>query len=265
MKKTLLLLLIVANLTDTKAQDPQEARQIYFFLGVGLPIVKIRDEGYSPLKYQGWTPTLRLGYERISKISVSRIAVSASIGAAKPQSSPKVQQNLSSADVTNIQFSYAYYRRSGAYNTEGWNSYLGGALTLTFDVRNYNLPSNNLVGYQTNASLNLGAFAQNKLSDTWRFNYEVFTPIISYALRPNYLGMLPMKGTDFNAKNVFSNGKVVTVNKLFRFYNRLSFDQQIKDYRQRRIHYTWDYHSNTISKNLKSVSAGMGYESLFKM
>lgn len=250
---------------NTHAQDPQLPRQIYFFLGVGLPIMKIKDEGHSPLKYQGWIPTMRLGYEATSKNSVSRVAVSAALGVAKPQSIPNVQRNPSSTDVTNIQFSYVYYKRLGAYDTEGWNTYVGGALTFTFDIRNYALPSNNLVGYQTNASLNMGAFAQNKLSGQWRFNYEAFTPVISYTLRPNYLGMLPMKGTDFNAKNVFSNGKIVTMNKLFRFYNRLSFDQQIKDYRQRRLFYSWDYHSNTVSKNLKSVSGGLGYESLFKM
>ena len=250
---------------NIQAQDPQLPRQVYFFLGVGLPIMKVKDEGHSPLKYQGWTPTVRLGYEAISKTEVSRIAISAGLGVAKPYSKPKAQRNPSSTDVTNIQFSYAYYTRSGAYDTEGWNTYFGGALTVSFDIRNYTLPSNNLVGYQANASLNMGAFAQNKLSDQWRFNYEAFTPIISYTLRPNYLGMLPMKGTDFNAKNVFSNGKIVTMNKLFRFYNRLSFDQQIKDYRQRRLYYSWDYHSNTVSKNLKSVSGGFGYESLFKM
>ena len=45
---------------NTHAQDPQLPRQIYFFLGVGLPIMKIKDEGHSPLKYQGWIPTMRL-------------------------------------------------------------------------------------------------------------------------------------------------------------------------------------------------------------
>lgn len=265
MRFCITLSLVFICLNTLKAQDPKLPRQIYFFLGIGLPIVHLKDEGHSPMKYQGWMPTLRLGYEQVGQDYVSRVAASASIGSARPKSNPKPQRSLSITEVNNIQFSYAFYKRSGAFDTEGWNHYWGGALTFTFDIRNYNLPSNNLVGYQTNVSLNAGTFIQNKISNTWRFNYEAFTPIISYALRPSYLGMFPMTGSEFKVKSAFSNGKIVTVNNLRRFYNRFSFDQQVKDYRQRRLNYTWDYHSNTVSKPLKSVSGGFGYESLFKM
>ncbi len=265
MKAFTFLFLFILSSLNLNAQDPKPPRQIYFFLGIGFPLTKVRDQAHSPLKYQGWTPTFRIGHEEITENHVSRISVSGSFGSATPKSRPKPKQNLSNLDISNIHVNYAYYHRRGAYDTEGWNNYLGGAITFTFDVRNYSLPSNNLMGYQTNLSLNVGTFVQKKLSDTWRFNYEAFTPIISYSLRPTYLGMLPMKNSDFNAKNVFSNGKVVTVNKLFRFYNRFSFDQQINDHRQRRLFYSWDYHNNTVSKPLQSISGGVGYESLFKL
>lgn len=265
MKKTLILFLMLAFTFTIKGQDPKVPRPIYFFLGIGLPIIKVRDEAHSSLKYQGFMPTLRVGYEEITEKRVSRIAVSASFGTASPKTKPKPQQNISNLEVNNIQVNYTYYQRSGAFDTEGWNRYLGGAFTMTIDMRSYNLPSNNLLGYQVNASLNVGGFIQKKLDTKWRFNYEAFTPVLSYALRPSYMGMIPMKGGDFNAKSVFSNGKIVTINKLFRFYNRFSFDQTINDHRQRRLNYTWDFHSNTVSKPLKSIVAGLGYESLFKM
>lgn len=259
------LLISIIYTNPLKAQDPAPPRQVYFFLGIGVPLTKVRDEAHSPLKYTGFAPTLRIGYENINEKYVTRIVFSGAFGMATPKSKPKPKFNLSNLDMSNFQINYAYYRLNGAYDTEGWNYYLGGALTLTFDIRNYNLPSNNLVGYQTNASLNFGTFVQKKLSDNWRFNYEAFTSILSYSLRPTYLGMLPMKNSDFNAKSVFLNGKLVTLNKLFRFYNRFSFDQQINDHRQRRLYYSWDYHNNTVSKHLQSITGGLGYESLFKM
>ena len=265
MKKTLLLILTLTSTFYLKGQDPNPPRAVYFFLGIGLSIIKVRDEAHSSLKYQGFMPTLRIGYEEITEKHVSRIAVSASFGTAAPKTKPKPQQNISNLEVNNIQVNYTYYQRSGAFDTEGWNRYLGGAFTMTIDMRSYNLPSNNLLGYQVNASLNIGAFIQKKLDAKWRFNYEAFTPILSYALRPSYMGMIPMKGGDFNAKSVFTNGKIVTINKLFRFYNRFSFDQTINDHRQRRLNYAWDFHSNTVSKPLKSIVTGLGYESLFKM
>ena len=265
MKCQLSVLLFLYFIMPSLAQDPNAPRDVYFFLGFSLPIEKVRDEGHSPLKYQGWTPTLRLGHESINAQYASRIVLSASFGTAAPHAKPKPQHNLSSLEISNIHVNYSYYKRTGAFSPEGWNRYIGGAITLTFDIRNYNLPSNNLMAYQANASLNIGGFFQDKMNEKWRFNYEAFTPLISYALRPNYLGMLPVKKSDFNAKNAFVNGKVVTINKLFRFYNRFSFDQQINDHRQRRLNYSWDYHWNTVSKPMKSVVAGLGYESLFKM
>lgn len=265
MKRRLLLCISFLPCFLLCAQDIKPSRDKYFFLGLGLPLVTVRDEAHSPLKYKGFTPTLRLGFENINGDFVSRMTVSTSIGTAKPKTRPKPERPISGMTISHIQINYTYYSILNAYSKEGWNRYVGGAATLTFDVRSYNLPSNNLMGYQVNFSLNAGGFIQKQLNDKCRFNYEAFTPLMSYSLRPTYLGMLPMKGSDINPKNVFLNGKIVTVDKLFRLYNRFSCDQQIKPYRAHRLFYAWDFHSNTISKPLKSVMGGLGYESLFKM
>lgn len=265
MKRILIFLSIMILAFSSNGQDPKLPRSVYFFLGIGLPIMKVRDQGHSPLKYQGFLPTLRIGYEQINESYVSRVVVSASFGMTSPKNKPRPQQTISNAEVNQLQINYSYYKHISQYSPNGWNTYLGGVFTITMDLRNYNLPSNNLLGYQINASLNPGSFIQKNLDDKWRFNYEAFTPVLSYALRPSYMGMIPMKDGDFNAKSVLSNGKIVTVNKLFRFYNRFSFDQTINDHRQRRINYAWDFHSNRLSKPLKSIISGVGYESLFKM
>jgi hypothetical protein len=253
------------------AQDIKPPKDTYFFLGLGLPLTTIRDEAHSPLKYRAFTPTLRAGLENINGDFISRLSISASMtippmfGSAKPKTRPKPEGTLSSMELSNVQINYAYYSSVNSFSKAGWNPYLGGVATMTFDLRGYNLPSNNLLGYQINFSLNAGGFVQKQMNDKSRFNYELFTPLVSYSLRPTYLGMLPTKGSETNPKNVFLNGKIVTLDKLFRLYNRLSIDQQIKPYRARRFFYSWDFHSNTISKPLKSVMGGVGYESLFKI
>jgi hypothetical protein len=253
-----------------KAQEPITARgDKYFFIGVSLPITKVRDQAHSQQIYQGLTPTFSIGHDRVGQDIATRFAFSytLSLGGLTPKTRPKAERQLSSADVNALQFSAGVYRRVGAYDKEGWNRYLGGSLTFTFDSRLYNLPSNNLFGYQVNTSLNAAGFVQKKLANAWRFNYEAATPIISYALRPNHIGMPPMTTGDFSAniKRLLTSGKIVTVNKLFRFYNRFSLEQQINDHRKRRYTYTWDASVNTISQRLNSVQAGLGYESLFKM
>ena len=265
MKKVLIIFSILLFNFKIKAQNLELPGQVYFFMGLEFPLVKVRDHGHSPLNYKGLEATFRLGHEEINPNFVSRISFSASIGSATPGFKSKAEQGNSSVDINNFQVSYAYYRLLGDYNTEGWNRYVGGAFTLHLDLRSYSLPSNNLFGFQANGALNLGGFVQKKLSDNWRFNYEAFTPVLTYAIRPNYVGMLPISGSDFSLGKILATGKWVTMNKLFRFYNRLSFDQQINDHRQRRIFYDWDFYSNTVSKPMQSVRSGVGYESLFKM
>lgn len=258
--------------TLSTAQDLLENRGNYFFIGFSLPIVKVRDLGHSPQLYQGLVPTLSIGYQQIERDYVFRQSVSFSFsmgpfGTIAPKTRPKPQQQMSSASVNAFQVSAGLYKRVGDYDTEGWNRYIGGALTFTFDGRLYNLPSNNLFGYQCNTSLNVGGFVEKKLSETWRFNYEAFTPVLSYALRPNHVGMIPLTTGDFSDgfKRFIKSGKVLTVNKLFRFHNQFSFNKQINDHRQRQFSYTWDAVVNRMSQPLNSITGGLGTESLFKM
>jgi RNAse (barnase) inhibitor barstar len=256
--------------TVLAAQEPLSANgDNYFFLGFTLPITKVRDQAHSPQLYQGWTPTVSLGYQSVGKDVVTRSGFSYtfSFPGLSPKTRPKPERQLSSANMNTIQASVAVYKRVGDYDTEGWNRYAGGVLTFTFDTRVYDLPSNNLFGYQCNTSLNLGAFVQKKLDNKWRFNYEAFTPLLSYALRPNHIGMPPLTSGNFSGgmKRILTSGKVVTINKLFRFYNKFSVEKQINDHRQRQFSYTWDAVVNRVGQPLNSVMGGLGQASLFKM
>jgi hypothetical protein len=61
--------------TTLVAQEPLSARgDNYFFLGLSLPIAKVRDQAHSPQTYQGLTTTFTLGYDRIGRDAVSRLA-----------------------------------------------------------------------------------------------------------------------------------------------------------------------------------------------
>jgi hypothetical protein len=265
LKKILASIIVITICLSTKAQEARLPLQSYFFLGLSAPIFKIKDKAHSPLTYTGVSGNLRLGYEQYKADFISRQYISFSFGNGMPKIKPKPSQMLSQLDLTGFELVFQYYHRLNTFDTEGWNRYFGGGFNLYFDIRNYNLPSNNLLGYQANTSLNAGLLTHKKLNEVWHFEYELFTPILSYTLRTNYNGMLPVKGNDFAVKNVLKTGDIVTINKFFRLYNRFSANQLIKEYRQRRISYFWDYLSNKSSQDLKSVTAGISYEALFKM
>jgi hypothetical protein len=270
MKSLHILSIVLFFSTVLAAQEPLSASgDNYFFFGLTLPITKVRDQAHSPQIYQGLTPSISVGYDQIGRDFVTRFAFSYAFSplGIGPKARPRPEQQQSSADASSINFSGAVYKRVGDYNAEGWNRYAGAALTFTFDMRQYNLPSNNVFGYQVNTSLNAAGFVRKKLDNSWQFNYEAMTPLVSYALRPNFIGMPPMTSGNFSGsfKRIFTSGKVVTVNKLFRFYNRFSFEKQINDHRKRRYAYTWEACMNRVEQPLNSVSGGLGYESLFKM
>jgi hypothetical protein len=270
MKSLQVVCIIFFLSTFLRAQEPLSATgSTYFFLGLSLPITKVRDQAHSPQIYQGLTPTVSLGYERIGQNEVSRLAFAytTSMSGLSPKARPRPDLQLSSADISVIQVSAAIYKRLGSYDTEGWNRYFGGALSFTFDMRTYNLPSNNLFGYQVNTSFNAGTFIRKKLDKNWQFNYEAMTPLLTYAIRPNHIGMPPMTTGDFSNsfKRILYSGKLVTMNKVFRFYNRFSFEQQINDHRTRRYSYAWEACLNQVAQPLNSTSGGFGYESLFKL
>ena len=267
MKSSITIIFSLVFTASLLAQDPLSPRgSSYFFLGINLPIVKVRDEGHSSLLYKGFSPTLRLGYERVGTDVVSRISFSFSGGEIKPKTRPQPEKHLSKAEISIAEISYAYYRRVGnALDTEGLNRYVGGVVSFLFDGRSYNLPSNNVFGYQANLSVNAGGFFMKKANSSIRINDEIFTPLLTFAMRPNYIGLMPMTTSDFSAKRFLKTGKLVTVNKFFRLYNRFGIDQQINDHRQRRFAYTWDGLVNNVSRPLHSVSVGLSYESLFKM
>ena len=238
----------------------------YFFLGARLPLIAVRDVGHSPLIYRGLVPTLIVGYEKSTHDFVSRFEARVGIGNASPKMKPHTDRMLSSADVNNIEISYSYFSRLNQYAFDDLNNYLGGRFSILIDAREYNLPSNNLMGYHVNASLNIAAHTQKKLSDSWLFQYEAAVPFLAFSVRPNYNGTFPDLGSESGlAKKFIKSGVFVTIPTYFRFTNNFSFVQNINDGRERRLSYQWDYlHQNRINP-LTFISGGIGYESLFKL
>lgn len=238
----------------------------YFFLGVRFPIIAVRDVGHSPLIYRGLVSTIIVGYEKRLPDYVSRFEARVGIGSASPKMKPRTDRMLSSADVNNIEISYTYFRGINNYVLDDWNNYLGGRFSLMIDLREYNLPSNNLTGYHINASLNVAAHTQKKLSDSWLFQYEAAVPLLAYSVRPNYNGTFPDLSTETDmVKKFLKSGTFVTIPTYFRFTNNFSFTQNINDGRERRFSYQWDYLTHQKINPLTYISGGLGYESLFKL
>lgn len=248
-----------------QAQDFNNGRT-YFFLGLRLPMIAVRDVGHSPLIYRGFVPTLIIGYEKNAPDFVSRFEVSVGIGEMSPTMKPRTDRMLSNAQVNNIELTYSYLRGLNTFALNDWNNYVGGKFSVLMDVRVYNLPSNNLMGYHMNTSLSVAARTQKKISDAWLFHYEAAVPLLAYSVRPNYNGTFPDVAAETGfVKKFIKSGSLVSLPTYFRFTNNFSFTQNINDGRERRLSYQWDYLYHAKINPLNYIYGGLGYESLFKL
>jgi hypothetical protein len=146
-------------------------------------------------------------------------------------------------------------------------TYAGGSVSFLADVRQYSLPSNNVLGFQSNVTFNAGVLLRENLNHQWRFNYEATTPLLALTLRPSYVGMPLLRDTFEVSPKTFLKGiKITTLPKFVGFKNTFSFDQQIKDHRARRLSYDWFVLANrSAQKPVYWSGGGFGYQSLFKM
>jgi hypothetical protein len=237
----------------------------FFTIGIGLPMYKTRDLAHSPLKYGGYPVQYRLGIEEMTQTRITRFLLTYTTGNISPSTKPRPQKGLSAASLDKIQATYAYYSRADNNPITNLNTYYGGAISLTFDFRFYNLPTNNLIGYNITAALNPGGILRYATSDNNSYNFEFNTSLIAYNLRPNYLGTLAANETNASLKNILKTGNVTTFHKLFNLYTRFGLETQSKEYRQNQFNYTWEFNRNTLSKPTQSITAGLSWDNHFKL
>ncbi len=265
MKQAIILLILFFSTIKSGAQtDFPAGPSKYFFIGLGLPFYKIRDQAHSPLIYRGTQIQLRVGMEDVNREYVARAALVYSIGLIKPGGKPKPKNTLSVAESQKVQFILGFYKNVGTGIDRAPHYYLGGAITAYVDVRSYNLPSNNLIGLDVNGALNAGGFFRNNLNNKWKANYEFFTPLLTYGIRPNYIGA-PLQRENFKLASTTKWAQWSTFNKSFRWYNRFDVEQQSNDYRRLQLSYIWDFHYNELAATLKSVEYGISAQELFKL
>ena len=265
MKSIILASIFLLDLSLCAAQkDLPTGNSKYFILGIGLPLYKVRDQAHSPLIYGGLGVQIRLGYEDINRSYAGRAILTYTISTIKPDAKPRPKRFLSEADLNNIQLSLACYKRVGDYIPGIPAYFVGGVLTLYIDTRAYNLPSNNILGFETNASLNAGGMIHDAISNNWSMEYETYFAFLTYGIRSNYIGT-PIQGENFRLPKLSKWAQWAYFDKVFRWYNHFDADQQINDERQRQISYIWDFHYNNLSNPLKSTQTGFNYTSLFHM
>jgi hypothetical protein len=220
-------------LLSSKGQDSIPIRSKHLFgIYSGYSRHIIRDEVASPLIYSGSQTPLVLAYRYIG--SKSRQSFTFFIDNLELNSSitNKTGYYLHYANNLNAIIDYSYSREVFKIKPINIDCFLGVDLLSVLNYRNFHYYTGNsiLFAEQLN-SIGLNLLMEKKLGsakyDYFRFNINV--PLIAYVVlnnRYNSVVSETFNKIDFNKNvlwQVFTNGEVVTLNKLVEYQTELSY------------------------------------------
>ena len=265
MRQLLICIFFCTLFLKSSAQETFNDGNRYFFIGIKMPIRAVRDECHSPLIYSGLEPTLRAGFITRRTNEYSEIVFELGFGDLSPRVKPVTNKIMSSANSSHFAFRTRHAFIINNYSAGGQNTYLGVDATYTFNSRLYNLPSNNLFGYNSSFAISAFGVFQNNISNNWLATYDAHIPLISLIHRPDYMGLPDFSESKNIFGRIFGSGKVVTLNKKLELNHRLTITNSANDHHQRAFSYDGQFLMQFVSQPLHSTLGGLGYTELFKL
>jgi hypothetical protein len=235
-----------------------------FVIGLGVPIFKIRDQGHSPLIYKGMSLSFYIGYSNYTPKSIFTSKLIFHSASCTPNYKPKAEGAGNKVSLSFIEVKNSLVNRIG--NTTNYNDniqFVGLSSSLLIDFRDYNLLANNTNGFYV--GLTMGpAYRFSRVFDDLKYkaNASIDMPLITFSLRPNYLGTLEFERFKLNKLAILKKFKIHTINKDF----IINTDFNISKYFDRSystLGYNWMYHRNTVSKPLDMNYGGFYYNANF--
>ena len=217
----------------SRGQDSIPKKSIHLFgIYTGVSRHIIRDDVASPLIYSGSKAPIVFTYRYIGRKSRQSFTFYFDNPELKSSITDKSGYYPHYADNINALLDYAYTRKAFTINPIGIDCFLGFKFLSELNYRNFHYYEGNsiLFAEQLN-SLGINFLMEKKVGsakdDYLRFNINV--PVIAYAAlgnRYNSVVSETFNNIDFNNNvllHVFTNGEIVTFNKLVAYQTELSY------------------------------------------
>jgi hypothetical protein len=222
----------------------------------------IRDEVASPLIYSGTQMPVVLTYRHIGNKSRQSFTFYHDKLELNSSITDKSGPYLHYSDNLNLLLDYSYNRKIFAISPVKTDCFLGVKLLSVMNYRNFHYYDGNSIAFveQLN-SLGINLLMEKKLSspegDYLRFNINV--PLISYVIlnnRYNSVVSETFNKIDFTKNvlwQVFTNGEVVTLNKLAEYQTELSYTRFLTKHLGFEFEYRLHFYNFSQYKNLLHV------------
>ena len=246
---SILFIFIIGSLFSQEREDRDTSRSEmvrFYDVAPGMTYFYMRDEGMSPLIYQGFNFTANSRIQWRNNKMRHGINYHFVYGNLKTQRHPT---NPSQVENLRMELDHYYVRHTYEDESTGINVFLGGSVNVLGTMRSHQRFGNNALNYDGVFSLNVNALAEYDFqlwSRDFELSYRVFIPVYGYVFRPSYAtsvpgGFINQQGSDFRA--ALESGHHATVNQFFRWNNTLELNYSLKNGNRLRLSYVWDYYS----------------------
>jgi hypothetical protein len=214
---TILCLILTLNVFS------QLSKQFYLEAGYSNQIVQ--DKGHSPLSYQG--DGLFFGLSSFADKTHYRLFRGIQYGSNSISSGTGegINYELNRANRTNVLGHYGILRKTSFKKIDlSWGAQLSGML----DYIAFNQKANNLIGYELNFTLNPAIHAEYGLNEKLKLSFSGNIPVLGYSIRPEALGLFPMRNFDLDLAQILTGGSLVSLHNYFSLSTRTSLHFPVK-------------------------------------
>ncbi len=262
-QKNGLLLLLLLFLAQAHAQElrlPMQAR--FITAGVGIPFNTVRDQAHSVLAYKGRGTRFFFRTEDYGANSLFRFQITIDKIDLSPKLRPK-QDIKRGAALSDMHFSWGFYKRLGNDLAATDQQYLGLTYSLQVNMRKYQLPANNVRGFLLHHGIGIGAIDRRLIANSdWSAISRIDVPLYNGIYRPAYIGLpqvLHLQKTTF--KDILRQMEWGSFNVFGKINLGVDFDHRRQPWRSNRYSYDWQlfYTPRPVTKPLISTTSAFLY------
>jgi len=238
--------------------------QHYVGIGIAPTRINVRDEGNSPLLYQGIGIRAFALYQIQAKNSLFAVELGGQLGGIQPRLEAGSILLPGSAQHYAAQSRLSY--RRNIHTSRVWKLAAGGAWDTHTIVNYYELNSNNLVGYELNSSVAIQGHVEYTVNKYWSVQGLLQVPLVQYVSRPTSTGLVPFDDDlSVDYTQIVWGGEWGTWLRYRYVETHLSIGRKLKNYDQAEFFYRWRAANNRLNPALEYAYHSLGVSYHFNL
>jgi hypothetical protein len=252
---SIIVTIFIIGIKNIYSQEKEKS----FEISIGMQILKIKDNNFSPMTYKGFPFLTSVGFTTETAKYKDVLTLQFQKGSIHSTTGHVI--NDSEARLTGGSIDWSHVRKLGIFSTSKSSLYLGGVFnsSFTFYKRHY-YGEDSYYLYQSSLSpschFDHPFIIRNR---SFFFNTQFNFALLSYAVYPSYSSSMPDRLlnkdlNDISTMDYIFGGKILTINKFQRINYAASFMYEFKAKIDLKLNYNWELINVNRQNNLTKVN-----------